>query len=174
MTRPRLRLQMCESQWRDQDRDWKIWVSMTRPRLKLKKSESQKWDWAKDVVAETPSRLLLISNSPLVGRGWYFVDVETETHRDWEIYRMSRPRLIKTEKFLGCRDRDSLRLGNFLDVKTEKFLGWPRFIETGKFDWCRYQDHSRLGKRCRYRDSRGSLLYLIKIDQTWFHLIKLD
>ena len=43
---------------------------MTRPRLK--KSESQKQDCAKDVDTETPSRLLLISDSPLVGRGIIF------------------------------------------------------------------------------------------------------
>ena len=64
----RLRLQMCESQL--QDRDWKIWVSMTRPRLE--KSESQKQDWTKDANTETPSRLLLISDFPLVGRGMIF------------------------------------------------------------------------------------------------------
>ena len=45
---------------------------------------------------------------------------------------MSRPRLIETEKFLGCRVRDSSRLENFLDVKTEKILG------------CRDRDSSRL------------------------------
>ena len=44
-------------------------------------------------------------------RLWYFVDVETETHRDWWIYWMSRPRLIETEKFIVCRDRDQSRLG---------------------------------------------------------------
>ena len=32
---------------------------------------------------------------------------------------MSRPRLIETEKFLGCQDRDSSRLRNFWDVETE-------------------------------------------------------
>ena len=44
-------------------------------------------------------------------RLWYFVDVETETHWDWEISWMSRLRLIKTGKFNGCRDRDWSRLG---------------------------------------------------------------
>ena len=63
----RSRLQMCESQLQECDRDWKIRVSITRPRLK--KSESQKRDWTKDIVTETPSRLLLI---PLVGRGMIF------------------------------------------------------------------------------------------------------
>ena len=66
MTRPRL------SQWRDRDQAWKIWVSMTRLSPRLKKSESQKRDWAKDFINETPLRLLLISDSPLVGRGMIF------------------------------------------------------------------------------------------------------
>ena len=39
---------------------------------------------------------------------WYFVDVETKSHRDW-------PNLLdvetETEKFHRCRDWDSLRLG---------------------------------------------------------------
>ena len=39
------------------------------------------------------------------------LDVETETHRDGEICWMSRPRLIETGKFAGCRDRDQSRLG---------------------------------------------------------------
>ena len=93
-------------------------------------------------------------------RLWYFVDVETETHRDWQIYWMSRPRLIETEKFLGCRDRDSSRLRNFLDVETETHQDWEIswmlksiLIETGKFIGCRDRDQSRLGKRFRYRDS---------------------
>ena len=55
---------------------------------------------------------------------WYFVDVETETYRDWEIYWISRPRLIETERFLGCRDRDSSRLRNFSDVETETHQYW--------------------------------------------------
>ena len=83
---------------------------------------------------------------------WYFVDVETETYRDWEIYRMSRPRLIETERFLGCRDRDSLRLRNFLDVETETHRDWKiswmsrlRLIETEKFLGCRDWYSTRLG-----------------------------
>ena len=36
--------------------------------------------------------------------------VETETHRDWEFLWLSRPRLIETGKFCGCRDRDQPRL----------------------------------------------------------------
>ena len=34
---------------------------------------------------------------------------------------LSRPRLIETEKFYICRDRDSSRLENFIDVETETY-----------------------------------------------------
>ena len=40
-----------------------------------------------------------------------FLDIETETHRDWEISWMSRPRLFESGKFNGCWDRDQSRLG---------------------------------------------------------------
>ena len=80
------------------------------------------------------------------------MDVKTETHRDWDICWMSRPRLIETKKFLGCRDRDSSRLRNFLDVETETHRDWenswmsrPRLIETEKILGCWDRDHSRLG-----------------------------
>ena len=70
----------------------------------------------------------------------------------YEILFMSRPRLIETRKFCGCRDRDSSRLGNSLVVETETHRDWeilwlsrPRLIETGKFCGCRDRDSSRLG-----------------------------
>merc|ERR1712163_104553 len=66
------------------------------------------------------------------------VVVETETHRDWEILWLSRPRLIETGKFCGCRDQDSSRL-------VILWLSRPRLIETGKFCGCRDRDSSRLG-----------------------------
>ena len=185
MTRPRPRLKMSESHWRDRDRDWKIWVSMARPRPRLEKSESQWRDWAKVVDTETPSRLshclaaffglmtqeyfdnLWMSRPRLIETGIYvgcrdrdssrlrnFLDVETETHRDWEISWMSRPRLIETEKFLGCRDRDSSRLRNFRDVETEthrdREIWWmsrPRPVETGQ----------KMSIPRLHRDSRWSL-----------------
>ena len=91
----------------------------------------------------------LLNNSPGL---WYFVDVETETYRDWKISWMSRLRLIETEKFLGCRDRYSSRLGYLLDIETETHQDWeiswmsrPRLIETEKFLGCRDRDSSRLG-----------------------------
>ena len=75
------------------------------------------------------------------------------TQQDFEILWMSRLRLVETEIFLGCRDRDSLRLRNFLDVETETHRDWKiswmsrlRLIETEKFLGCRDRDSSRLGK----------------------------
>ena len=43
---------------------------------------------------------------------------------------MSRPRLIKTEKFLVCRDRDQSRLGNIRDVETETSRDWAKDVDT--------------------------------------------
>ena len=43
---------------------------------------------------------------------------------------MLRLRLIETEKFLGCRDRDSSRLGNLLDVETETSRDWAKDVDT--------------------------------------------
>ena len=59
-----------------------------------------------------------------------FLDVETETHRDWKISWMTRLALIETEKFLGCRDRYSLRLGNLMDVETETSRDWAKDVNT--------------------------------------------
>ena len=49
----------------------------------------------------------------------YFVDVKTENPKDWKICWITRLTLIDTERFLGCRDRHSLRLRNFFDVGTK-------------------------------------------------------
>ena len=57
-------------------------------------------------------------------------DVETETYRDLRISRMSRPRLIETKKFGGCRDRDSSRLKNLEDVETETHRDSSKGVET--------------------------------------------
>ena len=43
---------------------------------------------------------------------------------------MSRPRLIETEKFQRCRDRDSSRPGNLLDVDTETSRDWAKDVDT--------------------------------------------
>ena len=108
------------------------------------------------------------------------MDVETETHQDWQIHWVSRPRLIQSEKFLGCRDCDSSRLRNFLVVETETHrdceisgMSRSRLIETEKFLGCRDRDSSRPGNlmdvetgqkmsvpRLR-RDSRRSLVLAI-------------
>ena len=44
-------------------------------------------------------------------RLWFFKVVETETHRDSDFLKLSRPRLIETQEYGGCRDRDPSRLG---------------------------------------------------------------
>ena len=73
------------------------------------------------------------------------------TQQYFDNWWLLRPRLIESEKFLGCRDRDSSRRRNFVDVKTETHQDWKiswmsklRLIETEKF--LRYwdQDSSRL------------------------------
>ena len=43
---------------------------------------------------------------------------------------MSQPRLIETEKFLGCQDRDSSKLGNLMDVGTETSRDWAKDVDT--------------------------------------------
>ena len=43
---------------------------------------------------------------------------------------MSRPRLIETMKFGGCRDRDSSRLKNLEDVETETHQDSSKGVET--------------------------------------------
>ena len=57
-------------------------------------------------------------------------DVETETYRDLRIFRMTRPRLNKTLKFGGCRDRASTRLKDLEDVETETHQGSLKGVET--------------------------------------------
>ena len=111
------------------------------------------WFW---LIVSSLVRFLLFGFSLLNDSTglWYFVDVETETYRDWEIYWISRPRLIETERFLGCRDRDSSRLRNFSDVETETHRDWkicwmsrPRPVETGP----------KMSIPRLHRDSRSSL-----------------
>ena len=90
-------------------------------------------------------------------RLWYFVVVKTETHRDWQIYLMSRPRFIETENFFD------VKTGTHQDLKIS-LMSRLRLIETENFlgcqDWDsshRDQDQSRLGKRWRYQDSIETL-----------------
>ena len=59
-----------------------------------------------------------------------FQSLETETFRDSDFLRLSRPRLIETEKFLSCRDRDSSRLANLVVVETETHRDWTKVVET--------------------------------------------
>ena len=147
MSRPRLNLQ--KSQCRDWDRDWiykslnfetkteteSLWVSMSRPRPRLENLLFLLWNSKNIWVSISRPRQRL--------KNFFFC---------YEILFMSRPKVIKTRKFCGCRDRDSSRLGNSLVVETETHRDWeilwlsrPRLIETGKFCGCRDRDSSRLG-----------------------------
>ena len=157
MMRPRL--QMYESQWRDQDRDWKnlslrneTEQKMLIPRL----NRDSCWLVGRGMIFAPLNEFDMMNLSSLVRfllfgfslpnkstRLWYFVDVETKPYRDWQIYWVSRPRLIETEKFLWCQDLDSSRLRNFLDVETEAHRDWTipwmsrlRLIETKKLLGC--------------------------------------
>ena len=87
------------------------------------------WFW---LIVSSLVRFLLFGFSLLNDSTglWNFVDVQTETRRDWDISWMSRPRLIETEKFLGCRDRDSSRLGKSMDVETETSRDWAKDVDT--------------------------------------------
>ena len=50
--------------------------------------------------------------------------------RDFDILWISRMRLIDTGKFIGCQDRDSLRLRNLLYVETETSQDWAKDVDT--------------------------------------------
>ena len=158
-SRPRPRLKRSESQWRDRDRDWKglslndetetetekVWVSMTRPRPRLKGSESQSRDRDRDHKnIETKTKVVETIKDETSKFGSRLISEN-----------LSRPRLIETEQFCRCRDRDSSRLGNFIDVETETYRDWeilrlsrPRLIETGQ----------KMSRPRLYRESRWSLL----------------
>ena len=154
MTRPRPRLKRSESQWRDRDQDWKdlslndetetqkVWVSMTRPRLKWSESQSQDRDRDHKNI-ETKTKVVETIKDETSKFGSRLISEN-----------LSRPRLIETEQFCRCRDRDSSRLGNFIDVETETYRDWeilwlsrPRPIETGQ----------KMSRPRLYRESRWSL-----------------
>ena len=137
-----------------------FWVAILRwrPRPRLEFPKSQCWDWDRDYYHMS----LRIEN-------------ETETKKNIEtkmkvveslkdqisrfgsrlIYEnLSRSRLIETEQFCRCRDRDSSRLKNFIDIETETYRDWeilrlsrPRPIETGQ----------KMSRPRLYRESRWSL-----------------
>ena len=119
----------------------KVWVSMTRPRLKMSESQRRDRDHknfeTKTKVVETIKDETSKIGSRLISEN------------------LSRPRLIETEKFYRCRDRDSSRPGNFIDVETETYRDWeilrlsiPRLIKTGQ----------KMSRPRLYRESRWSLL----------------
>ena len=125
----RPRLKMLESQGRDRDRDWKclslndetetetekVWVSMTRTRPRLKGSESQSRDRDHKNI-ETKTKVVETIKDETSKFGLRLISEN-----------LSRPRLIKTEKFYRCRDRDSSRLGYFTDAETETCRNWKFF-----------------------------------------------
>ena len=140
---------------RDRDRDWKglslndktetekVWVSVTRPRPKLKRSESHSRDWDHKNF-ETKTKVVKTIKDETSKIGSRLISEN-----------LSRPRLIETEKFYRCRDRDSSRPGNFIDGETETYRDWEilwlsrqRPIETGK----------KMSRARLYRESRWSLL----------------
>ena len=148
----------------------KFWWSRPRPRLELFESQCRDWDrdWiykSLNFETETETESLWVSMSRPRPRleNFFFC---------YEILFMSRPKLIETRKFCGCRNRDSSRLGNSLVVKTEThrdleilWLSRPRLNETGNFCGCRDRDQSRLNKSCRDWDFIESLADL------WFHTL---
>ena len=56
--------------------------------------------------------------------------LETETLRDSNFLKLSRPRLIETKEFFSCRDRDSSRPENLVVVETETHRDWTKVVET--------------------------------------------
>ena len=63
-------------------------------------------------------------------RHWFFKVVETETHRDSDFSKLSRPRPIETLIFQSCRDRDSSRTKNFEVVETETHRDWAKVVKS--------------------------------------------
>ena len=124
-----------------------VWQRVTRPRfkfgtdtfitsvsisrLKISTSQCRDRDYKYQSCRDQDSSRL-----------WFFKVVETETHRDSDFSKLSRPRLIETLIFQSCRDRDPSRLWFFKVVVTE----------TQEYGGCRDRDPSRLGKSSRDRD----------------------
>ena len=83
---------------------------MTRPRLKWSESQSRDRDRknieTKTKAVETIKDETTKFGSRLISENW------------------SRPRLIETGKFYRCRDRDSSRHKNFINVETDTHQDW--------------------------------------------------
>merc|ERR1719233_381350 len=83
----------------------------SRPRPRLKGSESQSRDRDRDHKnIETKTKVVETIKDETSKFGSRLISEN-----------LSRPRLIETEQFCRCRDRDSPRLGNFMDVETETY-----------------------------------------------------
>ena len=92
---------------------------MTRPRPRLKGSESQSRDRDRDHKnIETKTKVVETIKDETSKFGSRLISEN-----------LSRPRLIETEQFCRCRDRDSSRLGNFVDVETETDRDWAKDVE---------------------------------------------
>ena len=101
MTRSKPRLKWSESQ--SFDRDHKNIKTKTK-NVETKKDETSKF--GSRLICEKLSRPRLIKTEKLYryrdldsSRLKTFIDVETESHRDWEVSWMLRPRLIETDKY---------------------------------------------------------------------------
>ena len=116
---------------------------MTRPGPRLKGSESQSRDRDRDQDHKN------IENKTKVVE-----TIKDETSKFGSRLiseNLSRPRLNETGKFYRCRDLDSSRLGNLIDVETKTHrdieilqLSRPRPIETGQ----------KMSRPRLYRESR--------------------
>ena len=98
-----------------------------RPRLKRSESQSQDRDRSQKII-ETKTKVVKTIKYETSKFGLRLISEN-----------LTRPRLIETEKFYRCRDRDSSRLGNFIDVETKPYQDWemlrlsrPRPIKTGQ------------------------------------------
>ena len=158
MTRLRPRLQMCESQLRDQD--WKDESQWLGKICRYRDSIETLADIWLPISGEGTDlctlKWILFDTGLLVGWSGFFlfnavkcnkwIDFDwiylvwldslclaflcRMNQRDFDILRMSRPRLIKTGKFLGCWDRDLSRLENLMDVETETSHDLAKYVDT--------------------------------------------
>ena len=82
-------LKITESQWRDQDRDCKcLWISMSRQRMKLKRCESQWRDRNWNVWVSLPEMRLKKSEFQWRDRNWKNVSLNDKTGQKMSIPRL--------------------------------------------------------------------------------------
>ena len=130
-----------------------------------------KYGWLLAEISET--NLMVSRPRPSRPTGWSrhrdrdrdsnFQSLETETFRDSDFLRLSRPRLIETKKFLSCRDRDSSRLANLVVVETETHRDWTKVVET--------ETLTRLFQKIFWNSLRWPLDDIIWLSKSIFHKI---